>query len=345
MSCAEERDPLSSSLLYRHALQMTTDAPGVPGQTTGDVNNFVRPDEMGNVSPAVNARPLSNGYCLSQGITGDTSVRASAAIDEENAPCNLNSGDRIDSQDGSGNIESENNVNSCSANAQFENGNHIGSHPTDNASMIDAALELAPPTNIDKLLAPQTPSTFPTTPRFGQSSIGFPVANGYNVGANHPPPQPPSYEDSSTHFSQPSFPGMDMGTLFGRQHNFGYPPPPYYPSQPSVPTSGIAPPRTEITPQALLSLEDALDRTAVPTPPKRVRDEETSEQKEDGGDSSSSAGKKTGTKRRKNNRGAPKQLGTEGSARSVGNGRKIIPRRNVSLLSLEEHSARYLKLT
>ncbi len=327
------------------ALNMTFETAGAPGQTNVDAESFIQVDDLANAAAnSPNGKLVANGYSIPQGITGDTSVRNSPVVDDEDASTPpSNTIDRKDDDDASDDkVDAEDTVSPRCDNVQDGNDNLVSSAVTDNASMIDAALEFTPPTAVDKVLLAQPNSSFPNQPRFAHSNPHFPVPLGYGMGGN---PQTLGYEDSPTPFTSAAFPPMDIGNLFGRQSAFGCSPPQFYSPQTPVPATNLYPPRTEITPQALLSLEDALDRNSTPKSPKRVREELGSEVKDDEAESSSSVGKKTPSKRRKSNKVSTKAATTIGGVRYGGSAKKMMPRRTVSMRYLLRYSPDHIEIS
>ncbi len=224
---------------------------------------------------------LSSSDRSAQNPHGD-GIKATAPISNT---ADRNVGDRFELGNGS-------NVPSRSDETDASNGNHSDYTMVENTAAIDAAIDLAPHSHMDNLCAPQ-----PVPANFGNSTSPFSLSSGYSVDGNS---KGFTRLGSPMLFVSSPFPRRDNGNLLRHGSSVGYSTIPSNSSQAPVANTSIPASRAEITPQVLLSLEDALNRAASAEPLQLIQEEGDNEPKNDTAESSTFNEKTVANKRHKN---------------------------------------------
>jgi len=170
--------------------------------------------------------------------------------------------------------------------------NHGGHEMLDNRAVLDAVINMFPPTHTNNLPPMHPASMIPNPSLFGNSNPTIQGGAGSSVGGN---PSASVHYTSPMLFASSPFRPTGNENLFRNRSTFGYP------HAPGTEINQVQP-DTERTPQNLLSLDMLLDRTSGAEPRTIIREEDDKEPMDDGEESSTCNQKKTTSTHRENNK-------------------------------------------
>lgn len=288
-------------------------------------------DKLEYAKTSTNGTTNCNSGSDSHCFTGDISTCESYFKNVKDAKMTSNYVDR-----GEESGSKKNNQNDVYARCDaFQDGNEnsFGKNVMNNASVIDTALDFLPQTTTDQGHPPKLTRVFPNPFRFGKSGSVFPMAGNINTIENSRAPT----HDSSNQSNQSNLPPMNIGNLFNRQSAFRYSTPRLTASH-ALPTRNELMPPSQVTSQALLSLDFALHHNSAHISSKRTHKETRYEQKE-GTDFPCSSEQKTLTKRQKNANAGNSSTLIDVEVRFGKPEKRVMPGRTVSFRGFKRNSS------